>query len=219
MEALGAAASVIAVLEGAIRVTSAVIEYSIATKNASADRKLLAEESRALARQLERLKNRFTRKDSSSETWLAEHVDLVRQFSRAYDDLLVSLDLDMSSIDVKAPSHRRAIWAVATWTFTKREVYSVLERLARLQLYANTLLLDDQHSLVEKVHDRQEQALTEELRSTIVSWLSPLQMHNVHAAICKRPEAGSGRWFLTSQQFRRWQEGQTRLLWCPGIRK
>ena len=30
------------------------------------------------------------------------------------------------------------------WSLNKSEVYSILERIARLQKYANTLLLDDQ---------------------------------------------------------------------------
>lgn len=216
---VGAAASVLSIVDTAIRATSALVEYAATTKNASADRKLLADESQALIKLLEKLKSRTLSKGSSDETWLANQADLLRQFSRAYDDLATSLKLDTSSGELKPQSRKGAFWTVATWSFTKSEVYAVLERLARLQLYVNTLLLDDQHAAIEKINDRQEHAQINELRSTIIDWLTPLHMNNIHNAISKRPGAGSGRWFLTAQSFRSWQEGHTKLLWCPGIRR
>jgi len=94
----------------------------------------------------------------------------------------------------------------------------VLERITRLQLYANTPLLDDQHSLVERIKDRQQDAQLKELRSDILGWLTPLQMSKIHETISRRPELGSGRWFLTSSQFKGWLAGKVSLLWCPGIR-
>lgn len=108
---------------------------------------------------------------------------------------------------------------IVGWSFTKSEIYSMLERITRLQLYANTLLLDEQYSHVERIDTRQEIAQEKRQRSIILGSLTPLQVTTAHENISKRPEQGSGRWFLTSSKFRSWQSGAYKLLWCPGIRK
>jgi len=213
------AANVLAVVEITLRTTSALVEYTSNTRSASADRKLLANESRVLFKLLERVQKRTSNADSDVQKWLEERQDLARQFSRACEDFAAVLKLDPTTAEPKSQSHSKALWNIATWSFTKNQVYTVLERITRLQLYANTLLLDDQHSLVERVNDRQQDAQLKELRSDILGWLTPLQMSKIHETISKRPEAGSGRWFLTSSQFRAWQAAEVNLLWCPGIRK
>lgn len=38
---------------------------------------------------------------------------------------------------------------MAKWSFSKSEVYSLLERITRLQQHANVLLVDDQKSVFQ----------------------------------------------------------------------
>ncbi len=218
MEVLGAAATILQVAEVALRVTSALIEYSRNTRNASTDRRLLAEEAQSLYGLLESLRAR-AEKACPGDPWLEQRTDLIHQFARAYDDLAATLNIDAITKQPEQRSRIKTIQAVAKWSFTKSEVYSMLERVTRLQLYANTLLLDEQYSLVEKIDNRQEAIQEEKQRSTILNWLTPLQTTVAHETISKRPEAGSGRWFLTSIRFREWQSGAFKSLWCPGIRK
>lgn len=65
-----------------------------------------------------------------------------------------------------------------------------------------------------------EIASTEQkLKSSIMSWLSPLPVAQVHQTISDHPEKGSGRWFLTSDAFQNWENDEQKQLWCWGIRR
>lgn len=55
--------------------------------------------------------------------------------------------------------------------------------------------------------------------SAVLAWLCPLRMTQFHQTISDRARDGSGRWFLTSEQFKQWESDDERLLWCSGIRK
>lgn len=218
MEAIGAAATILQVVDVALRTTHALIEYTRNTQNASSDRKALAEEVQSLSGLLERLRAR-AETSLLDDKWLRQRTDLVQQFARAYDDLATTLKINVNTKQPEQESRMKTMQTIARWSFTKTEIYSMLERITRLQLYANTLLLDEQYSHVERIDTRQEIAQERKQRSIIMGWLTPLQVTTTHENISKRPEQGSGRWFLTSSKFRSWQSGAYKLLWCPGIRK
>jgi hypothetical protein len=137
------ATSFLSVIEIALRATSALASYSQDTQNATTDRKLLVEESCSLSAILERLQERAAN-TSLGGKWLDDRKGLVRQFQRAYDDLAASLKIDVATGQLKQESRFKAARTAARWSFTKSEVYSLLERINRLQQYANTLLLSDQ---------------------------------------------------------------------------
>ena len=218
MEAFGAAATLPQLVDIALRTTSTLIEYTRNTQNASSDRKLLAEEAQSLSGLLESLR---TRAETShpDDKWLGQRTDLVQQFAQAYEDLATTLKINVNTKQLEKESRVKKVQTIVKWSFTKSEIYSMLERITRLQLYANTLLLDEQHSHVERIDTKQEIAQQKKQSSIILSWISPLQVTTAHETISKRPEQGSGRWFLTSSKFRSWQSGTYKLLWCPGIRK
>lgn len=201
-----------------MRATSALQEYTTNTRNASTDRKLLAEETQSLSDTLEILRIRMLNA-RPDDPWLKRRTDLVRQFSRAHDDLIKTLKLDGSTGWLKPESKGKAPWNVAIWSFTKAEVYSLLDRLHRMQQCANTFLQDVQHQLVERIDQRQQDLQAAKQNSAILEWLTPLRMAHTHENISRRPEAGSGRWFITSLEFRKWQESLRATLWCPGIRE
>jgi len=77
------AANVLAVVEITLRATSALVEYASNTRDASADRRLLANESRILIRLLERLQKRTSIADPAVQEWLEERQDLPRQFLKS----------------------------------------------------------------------------------------------------------------------------------------
>lgn len=143
MDPFSAAASFIGIVDVALRTTSALIKYARDTKHASSDRKLLAEEALFLSKLLERLR-RHTQGDCHDEAWLDVHKDIIRQFEVAYDDLAMTLNYDVAAGNVKVESRFKAARTAAKWSFTKSEIYSLLERVTRLQQYANLLLSDDQ---------------------------------------------------------------------------
>lgn len=143
MEPLSAAASVVGIIEAALRTTSVLVKYTRDTKNASSDRKMLADESVILSRLLERLKER-AQAAQHDDTWLADHNDIVKHFEAAYEDLAASLRLDSNTGKVKEDSKFKALISSAKWSFSKAEVFSLLERITRLQQYANVLFVDNQ---------------------------------------------------------------------------
>ena len=148
MDPLSVTANLVRVIDGALRITFALGEYARDTKNASSDRKLLAEETIFLSKLLQRLRDR-AQTARHDETWLADHKDIVRQFAAAYDDLAMTLNFDAVTGKIKEESKLRAARTMAKWSFSKSDVYSLLERITRLQQYANVLLADDQRSVFQ----------------------------------------------------------------------
>ena len=151
MDPLSVTTSLVGVIDVALRTTSALVKYARDTKNASSDRKLLAEETLFLSKLLQRLRDR-AQGPCHDETWLADHKDIVRQFEAAYDDLAMTLKFDTVTGKTKEESKSRAARTMAKWSFSKSEIYSLLERITRLQQYANVLLVDDQQSVFQPFH-------------------------------------------------------------------
>ena len=148
MDPLSFIASLVGVIDAALRTTSALVKYARDTKNASSDRKTLAEETLLLSKLLQRLRDR-AQTARHDETWLADHKDIARQFEAAYDDLAMTLKFDAVTGKIKEESKLRAARTMAKWSFSKSEVYSLLERITRLQQHANVLLADDQQSVFQ----------------------------------------------------------------------
>ncbi|KAL8689285.1 MAG: hypothetical protein Q9224_004672, partial [Gallowayella concinna] len=126
MDPLSITASLLSVIDAALRTTSALVKYARDAKNASSDRKLLAEETILLSKILQRLQDRAA-KAHSSDTWLADHKDVVRQFQAAYDDLVITLRIDAVTGQIKQESKLKVTRTMLTWSFSKSELYSLLE--------------------------------------------------------------------------------------------
>ncbi|KAL8967442.1 MAG: hypothetical protein Q9197_005429 [Variospora fuerteventurae] len=216
MDAVSITAGFLGVLDVALRATSALTKYARDTKTASSDRKALAEETLFLSKLLQRLRDR-AQTARHDDTWLADHKEIVGHFEAAYDDLAVTLKLDGVTGRIEERTRLRAAYTKAKWSFSKAEVYSLLERVTRLQQYANVLLADDQHTLLERIDQKQQEALDQKMRSSVLSWLSPLPMSQTHQTFSDRAEKGSGEWFLTDPTFMQWKGQERSRLWCWGI--
>jgi len=108
MDPLSAVASVISLLDVALRTTSALIGFVQDTQNASTERKLLAAECLSLSCLLERLRDRAQNAQIDGK-WLDERKDISRQFQRAYDNLARSLKVDVTTGQLKQESRFKAI--------------------------------------------------------------------------------------------------------------
>ena len=148
MDPLSVTANLVRVIDGALQITTALVEYARDTKNASSVKQILAEETLFLSKLLQRLRDR-AQTARHDETWLADHKDTVRPFETAYDDLAMTLKFDTVTRNIKEESRLRAARSMAKWSFSKSEVYSLLERITRLQQYVNVLLADDQQSVFQ----------------------------------------------------------------------
>ena len=142
MEPLSAAASIVGVIDVALRTTTALYAYLKDVKNAASNKSLLAEEVSSLLRVLEILHTRA--KKNQHQNWSHQQKDLISAMGRACEDLIKILKFDVATGKLRQEGRLKTLQDSTMWSFNKSEVYSILERIARLQQYANTLLLDDQ---------------------------------------------------------------------------
>jgi hypothetical protein len=52
-----------------------------------------------------------------------------------------------------------------------------------------------------------------------VAWLSPLDFRTAHNSYVAMRQEGTLQWLFQNFLFQGWLEGNTKFLWCPGIRK
>lgn len=143
MDPLSAAAGVVSALDVAFRVTSALVQYAEDTRGATTERRILAEEATCLSNILQRLLERAHSR-ASDLAWLDDRKNLTRQFRRAFEDLAAALKIDVATGQLKSENKFKTMRTAAKWSFNKSEIYSLVERVTRLQQYANTMLLNDQ---------------------------------------------------------------------------
>lgn len=216
MEPLSLAATILSLTDVALRTSSALVKYSKDAKHASRDRKLLVEEATFLAKLLERLKERALASKQDS-TWEDGQRDIVEQFAAAYHDLASLLNIDISTGQPKDEGRFKALCTSAKWSFGKAEVYDMLQRITRLQQYTNVLLSEKQQDLLEQMDQKNQEALDQKQKVSVLNWLSPLQMNQIHQTVSNSAEKGCGEWFLTSGVFLSWMAAKDQPLWCWGI--
>ena len=143
MDPVSATASVVSIIDFALRTTTALFTYLQDTKNAASNKNLLAEEASSLLQVLKSLHDRAGNKNRNA-IWNHQQQDLAHKIGRACEDVAELLKFDVKTGKIRQEGRLKSIHSSAIWSFSKSEVYSILERIARLQQYANTLLLGDQ---------------------------------------------------------------------------
>ena len=73
------------------------------------------------------------------------------------------------------------------------------------------------HKLNTVVDDNAKLLLDQELQD-ILNWLSPLNFSAKQNDIFGRWHEGTGQWLLDNTVFKTWVNGNSKVLWCPGIR-
>ena len=215
MDPISAGASLLSVLDVAVRTTSAIIKYGRDIQNASRDKKLLVEEALLLSKVLHRLRERV--EANSNHSWLADHLDVLHMFQSAFNDLANALNIDPETGQPREESRLRTLQSKAKWTFTKSDVFAILQRMERLQQHTNSLLSDDQRNILERIDQKQQEAQDQKFRLALLGWLSSIPMTQVHQTISDRAEKGSGQWVLDSEIFGKWHRGEITQLWGWGI--
>jgi hypothetical protein len=74
--------------------------------------------------------------------------------------------------------------------------------------------LDDISHQVNKLSFQSEDEETEK----ILSWISALSFRARQADVREGVQPGTCLWFLQHDKFRTWVNGNSRTIWCPGIR-
>jgi Cdc6-like AAA superfamily ATPase len=67
------------------------------------------------------------------------------------------------------------------------------------------------------IRDTQSQQQDIAIHKTISEWLSPLDSPAQQHDIISRRHDGTGEWFLWAEEFKRWSDGSSKTLFCPGI--
>ena len=141
------------------------------------------------------------------------------QLQQAYGDLAKILKIDVAVGTLKKEDRLHSFLIAAKWPFSKTDVYSILERVSRLQQYVNAILLADQATALERMSIQHAETARSTAKAEITRRLSPLKMLEVqHTTLSPVPE-GSAAWFLQSEKFVSWKAGlrHPSMLWCTGI--
>lgn len=212
---LGTAANVIAVVDLAACTTSALAVYVRGATQSSSVRSLLAQEALLLQDLLQRLLNRVT--TSAHDTaWLASHQAALSQLQQAHEDLVKLLKIDIAVGTPKKEDRLHSFLTAAKWPFSKTDVYSILERVSRLQRYVNAILRADQAIALERLSIQHA-----EVEYQGRDYSMALSTQNARGAACCslcRSERFN-RMVFAEREVRHWKNGARAhsLLWCSGI--
>ena len=142
MDPSSASPALFGTINAVIRTASAIVGHFKDTIYFSSNRILLVKETQILLKLLKQLRDRG-KPACRSESWLNDHKVIVRQFDAAYDDLAMTIKYDTATGEAREENRFQPVKIMSKWSFTKSEIYSLLERVTRLQQYANLLLADD----------------------------------------------------------------------------
>ena len=124
MDVVGSAASVLAIVELAAKITLSCHKYVVAVKNAEKDIVRLRNETESLKEILEKVHDRATRKDGAT---LLSSPAMVRSLNDCFTE--------MSSVDDKLQPPKSKRWVKKLklrelkWPFESREVDKIIENL------------------------------------------------------------------------------------------
>ncbi|KAL3471355.1 hypothetical protein BJX99DRAFT_263375 [Aspergillus californicus] len=216
MDPFSLTVGIISAADVASRATAGIIGYLKDAKHASAERALLAKEAASLLSLLRNVRDRV-RSGSFDSSVLVQQTGLVQQFEAACDGLATALGFDSSTENLKSESRFRELRTATKWFSTKKEVYAILERIARIEQHANTLLLTHQSDLLQRIDQRTQSAESKQLKKSLLEWLSTLQVEQDHHTTSSQALEGSGKWFLALPEVKDWLVGKEKFLWCYGI--
>ena len=98
---------------------------------------------------------------------------------------------------------------------------SLVDEVAKVQLNqagkVNIFIQQDHHELTHLSQEHDEK-IKSERRLAIIHWLSPLYFGDKQKDTLGGRQEGTGGWLLNDMRFTDWLEGETRTLWCPGMR-
>ncbi|KAF8877087.1 hypothetical protein BD779DRAFT_1650427, partial [Infundibulicybe gibba] len=156
------------------------------------------EEIRTMLGQIERLKSLIS---------LAFQTSLMEFVEKAHDEL-VAVGLNVARIS----SAVSTIEADQRAQMEKTELLHVdLQALGWTLRDATNSITKIEHVVATIDRNQQDQAL-----QAVLKWLSPLDFSGKHSAAFEKHAPGTGEWFLKHPKFLAWQQGEYKVLWCPG---
>ncbi|KAK9784357.1 putative NACHT domain-containing protein [Seiridium cardinale] len=234
MDPLSTTASIIAV----IQLSTEVVQYISTAKGAFKERRRLRDEIQACGDVLQQIRDEY---DESEEgvAW-SEKIKTLE----ARDAPLNRLHAILSTLNSKLQSNSAASKALAAlkWPFQEKEIDRIVAVFEREKSLLAVALINENRKLMQDIQkcSKEHMRLTRELlgnlgdrmerwnnrlihheesgrRSTVLDWLTTVDYTSQQHLSSSSRESETGSWFLDSIEYRNWFQGQSPLLFCPGI--
>ncbi|KKK21432.1 hypothetical protein AOCH_000121 [Aspergillus ochraceoroseus] len=138
------------------------------------------------------------------------------------DGIFKDIEQEIKDLDekLKTRTSHGKIRQTIVWPFTQQDVIQTIERVHRLQETLHLALTQSSHALTQEIY-RDGQAvksmLDENRLKDIIDWISPLNFVGKQNMLFNEHHEGTCKWFLQSDDFQAWREGESTVLFCPGI--
>ena len=243
MDPLSITASVIAIVQAVNKTVSICLSFRAALKESPARLVRLIDETRNLRDILEALQLALDTSTSIpsgtggvaiyEKVWQSiQHI--VPQCQSIMDELDERLQKPAPAALKSSHTMEKAATAIR-WMYIEPQIKAYLERIERcksqlilgLSLHQSALLLyvrtvtiswqekiEASNSRIEDQLDTISAATTAE--HEIIKWLSPINFIRSHLDIVDQHQPGTSNWITSCDEFKKWYEGDTRLLWLNG---
>ncbi|PGH16886.1 hypothetical protein AJ80_05030 [Polytolypa hystricis UAMH7299] len=216
MEALGAAAAILQILELTVKVGSACQTFYVSVRDARRDIKRVIDEMANLSDVLFQLQDVLDSPGASALT----SSDLL---DRADGPLIICrVELEVLKDKLEVASKRGGLRRLA-WPFREKEVTKLVEAIERqksmLELaltVGNTAVGISTHESVHELRREFADSQSEERRKKILNWLSVTDPSTNYIAARSKHEVGTGDWFLNGSRFEKWKAAPNSVLWLHG---
>lgn len=229
MEVVGAAASIIAVVQITGTVISICYDYQSGIRHYSKDVVKITHELQDLRNVLERLADMANSLEDSTSKVLPT-LDLLNQSGGPLETC--KAELELLELKLTPPGGRlKQIRRALIWPLKEKDVQKTLDTLARQRGLFQLALTTDQTEMtvaIQQVASRTEemmtalnersQAVTVDRRNhQIVQWLAAPDPSSNHNKTSKIKQPGTGQWLLESSEYRKWKSQPASFLWLHGI--
>lgn len=127
-----------------------------------------------------------------------------------------------SKLQLKKRDHTKALKAI-TWPWIWKDIGPVLEDIEKHKTLMLLAMQRDMTQMVQRIEDTVTNIHCTKIiekRMKILKWISAANYSSRHEAVSKERAENSGTWFLQSEAYQSWLNGNTSNLLCyEGIRR
>ncbi len=229
MEVIGAASSIITVVQITGTLVSICYDYQSGTRHYPKDIVKITHELKSLRNVLERLAD-IANSQVDSASMVLPTLDSLNHPGGPLEICKVEL----AKLELKltpAEGRLKQVGQVLAWPLKEKDVQKTLNALARQRGLFQLALTADQTTMtsaIKEVTSRTEGnllALTEriqadaidERRKQIFQWLAAPEPSPNHMKACQTRQQETGRWLLESSKYIAWKNQRASFLWVHGI--
>ena len=229
MEVIGAASSIITVIEVIGTVISICYDYQRGLRRYPKDVIKIIQELQSLRNILERLADIANSQNESASIALPALVSLTPSGGPLE---LCRVELEQLQLNLTPAEGRlKQIGRALTWPLKGKDVQKALGTLSRQRGIIQLALTADQATvssairnvtsrtegnLISLTHEVQAAAI-EQRHEQIFRWLAAPDPSSNHNKACQAKQQETGRWLLESLNYRNWRDHRKTFLWLHGI--